>query len=255
MTTLRHTQLAFQAYVLGARDGPGTEVVGDARAGRRRRMDVYAEAYRLRLIEALATDYPALQGRLGDEAFERLCRRYIDACPSRHASVRWFGEHLSRFLKAQPPWVDWPHLAELAAFEWLQSEVFDAGDASLLSPDELAALPAEHWPELIVTLHPAVRLTRYRFNTPQLWQHALEGTAAHPVPGASRWLLWRYRLDIHWRSVPEDEWWALGQARAGVSFAALCEGLCQWQGPERAAGRAAGLLKRWLLDGLVSGGR
>ena len=35
--------------------------------------------------------------------------------------------------------------------------------------------------------------------------------------------------------------------------AALCEQLCEWHPPEHVAQRAAGLLKRWIVDGLVSG--
>jgi len=253
MSTLRETQQRFQAYVLGRRSSPAREVAGDRSAGRRRRMDIYAEAYRLRLIEALSVDYPALHRHLGEQPFQELCRGYIDACPSRHPSIRWFGASLARFLAEHAPWAGSPYLAELAAFEWLQSAVFDASDADVVGVDDLAAIPAARWPALTVRLHPAVRLARYRFNIPQLWQTTMNGAASAPAAAPTVWVLWRRELDIHWRSTTDDEHWMLERASAGESFSDLCEGLCRWHEPDHAAVRAVELLKRWLVDGLVSG--
>ena len=35
-------------------------------------------------------------------------------------------------------------------------------------------------------------------------------------------------------------------------FAAICEGLCEWVDAQNVAAHAAGLLKQWLTDGLIS---
>ena len=50
-----------------------------------------------------------------------------------------------------------------------------------------------------------------------------------------------------------DEAWALDQARAGLNFPELCEGLCEWIDAEHAANRAASFLKQWVVDGLIVG--
>src|SRR5690606_40146004 len=59
---------------------------------------VYADAYRLRLIEALAHNYPRLQQLLGEEEFSTVARSYLDEHPSRSVSVRWFGNRLAVHL-------------------------------------------------------------------------------------------------------------------------------------------------------------
>ena len=46
--------------------------------------------------------------------------------------------------------------------------------------------------------------------------------------------------------LPADEAWAFDAMRRGEDFAAICEGLCGFVEPDRAAFRAAGLVKTWI---------
>src|SRR5579871_673370 len=103
------------------------QVVSNARAGAEERVRVYVEGYRLRLLEVLGDNYTGLHSLLGDEQFDEMGRAYIDAHPSTHPSVRWFSRHLEIFLKDTSPYDEHPYLAEMAAFEWAQGLVFDAG--------------------------------------------------------------------------------------------------------------------------------
>ncbi|HZR35974.1 MAG TPA: DNA-binding domain-containing protein [Nevskia sp.] len=230
-------------------------VVADGKADAATRLAVYADAYRLRLLEVLGNDYPALRAVAGVERFEALGRAYIEAHPSDTPSVRWFGRHLPEFLRSGGG-ERHELLAELAAFEWAQGEVFDAPDAPALELAAVAAVPPESWPEMRLLLQPALRRLDLRWNVTELVQ-AQE--AQRDLPQARRsadavhWLLWRDAgLDIRWRSLGEDEAAALDAARDGASFGAVCELLCQWVQAEDAAMHAAGLLKRWIFDGLVT---
>lgn len=56
----------------------------------------------------------------------------------------------------------------------------------------------------------------------------------------------------HWRSLGEDEAWALDAVREGGNFGVICEGLCRWHGADEVAMQAASFLKRWVTDGLIS---
>ena len=91
MSTLSDTQARFQAYVLAGEGGIVTEIAGADDAFQRTRLDIYFNAYRLRLAEALATDYEILKAHIGDEFFDTIARDYIDARPSVFRNVRWFG--------------------------------------------------------------------------------------------------------------------------------------------------------------------
>jgi len=62
------------------------------------------------------------------------------------------------------------------------------------------------------------------------------------------WLLWRRELQIHWRSLKQDEASTIDACMAGHNFGELCE----WLEESSAAIRAASMLKRWVIDGLLT---
>ena len=54
MTTLYELQKKFQDYVLSPKPGMDSEVIGTQNADAATRLEIYSDAYCLRLIEALA---------------------------------------------------------------------------------------------------------------------------------------------------------------------------------------------------------
>ncbi len=255
-STLLRSQQRFQDVLLRGVSGAEDLVASDAKADAATRLGVYADAYRLRLLEVLGNDYPTLRAYAGAESFERIGRAYIETHPSDTPSVRWFGRHLPEFLRQSHGWDQHELLAELAAFEWSKSEVFDAPEAQALEIAAVAAVPPESWPEMRLLPQPALRRLDLRWNVPVLCQ-AQEAQQELPEAEAAgemvHWLLWRdAELDIRWRSLGEDEAAALDAALDGASFGEICELLCQWVEAGDAAMHAAGLLKRWIFDGLVT---
>jgi hypothetical protein len=255
VSALKKLEQDFQGCVLRNDLDMTGQIVGDVRADAAERVRVYVEAYRLRLLEILQDSYTGLHGLLGDEQFDAMGRAYIDAYPSTHPSVRWFGRHLESFLRDTAPYAEQGHLAEMAAFEWAQSLVFDALDQAAVSMQELAALRPEAWTSLHLSLCAAMQRLDLHWNVPAAWKQLEAGDEPEfestEVPGS--WLLWRAELNTHWRSLTADEAWALDAVKEGKHFAELCEGLCQWHAPEAVALQAASYLKLWLSDGLITG--
>lgn len=254
MSDLAQLQGAFQAYITQHDPAMLEHVVSTPAATAEQRLEIYAEAYRLRLLETLETDFPGLHGLLGDVQFEQLGRAYIDACASQHASIRWYGGRLSDFLRDRSPYREQPALAELARFEWAQGEVFDAADATPMGIAALQGIAAQDWAELSVQVHPSTRLLNLSWNVPVVWQALDADEAPPPLSAAERpvaWLMWRRELRPHWRSLQPDEAWALQQALAGGSFGVICEGLQTWLEVEQIPLRAAGFIKQWVSDELV----
>jgi hypothetical protein len=248
-------QQDFQSALTDGDRRFGAQVESGREADADLRLDIYVQAYRLRLQDALASDYAKLAMLLGDTQFETLCRAYIAAHPSRHPSLRWLGRYMADFLAATPPWSDQPLLAEMAAFEWAQGEVFDAPDAMPVPPEAITALPVQAWVDLRLRAHPALRRLTLAWNVPSIWRD-LDNGSEPPDPSAAgaplQWLLWRQSLDIHWRSLGEDESWAIDAWCGGACFAEICEGLCDWMDAGVVAAYAASLLKGWLAAGLVT---
>lgn len=257
MSTLRQLQNDFQSFILRGGDHMEDQVQGTEKLSAETRLDVYYQAYRLRLLEVLEVDFPALQAFVGEERFERIGREYIDAYPSEHFSIRYFGRAMSRFLGVLPyqrePW-----LAELAAFEWALGEAFDASDTPPLTAKALSAIPLDAWPEVRLHLHPSERRLNFRWHVPAVWQAVdRHETPTPPVRNelAIPWLIWRRDLKNYFRSLQQDEAWALDAISAGLTFGEICEGLGQWMADSEAAVRAARLLTLWVEEGLLVSGK
>ncbi len=254
MTSLRELQRSFQAWVVGGAGALPAAVADAGAASAEDRLNVYAQAIRLRFLEALGQDYPGLHALAGDDGFRRLGLAYIEAHPSHHPSIRWFGCHLPAFLRATAPWREQPVLAEMAGFEWARGELLDAADSPVVGVEDVAAIPAERWAGLRPRLKPAVRRLALEWNVPVLWK-AVHGGDPLPAPErvdpAMEWLLWRQDILVRWRSIGPDEAWALRRCEAGGDFGSVCAGLCERVGEDVAALRAATCLKQWAADGVL----
>lgn len=256
MIPLPELQAQFQSFLLGRDRAIERHTVGSDRLPACDRLAVYADAYRLRLLEVLGDDFPGLHGMIGDTAFEALAAAYIGAYPSDHPSVRWFGRRLSAFLREAEPYRDQPLLAEMADFEWAQGEVMDAADSDGLGADDLGSIAPESWPYLRFGFQCALRRLDLDWNVPALWQAVHDGVETPPRPerfdSPTAWLLWRKDLQVHWRSLDGDEAYAIDAARDGLAFGEICEGLLVRTRDDQVPVRAAGFLKQWVTDELIA---
>ena len=256
MKALEQLQQEFQGYVLRGDQDVADRIAGNERIDPLRRLRIYADAYRLRLIDVLATDYEALRALLGDQEFRAASAAYVMPTPSEHRNVRWYGAGLPEFLRTVQPWAQNSAAYEVALFEWTLTLAFDAADDPVVRFEDLAQLPAERWPTLGFVPHSSVQMIQLRTNAPAMRKAT---DAQEPLPEVvvedepRSWLIWRKDLTPCFRSLGEQEAWALSAVRAGSDFTALCEGLCEWFAPDEAAPQAAALLRQWVDDELISG--
>jgi Putative DNA-binding domain len=255
MISLAVLQRSFQRRVLSGDSAIVASVASARGVPAEVRLDVYAEAYRLRLRDALASTYPRLQKLTGAAEFDALGHRYLAESPSRFASVRWFGDGLAESLqrwRADEPW-----LGELAEWEWALAAAFDARDTPALTADRLSQVTPEQWPGLRFDAHPSLHRLRLRTNTAALFKALSDADACgiEPVLFDERqhWAIWRQDLKTHYRSLDVSEAETFDSLAAGATFADLCDLLCNWHAPDDVPMRAAALLKGWLSQGWIAG--
>lgn len=255
MTQLHDLQLRFQDYLIGGLEDIEQDIISSKDALAEHRLGVYYNAYRIRLIDCLAVDFPALENHLGREAFEALALDYLERFPSKHPSIRWFGKNLPTYMREVYDDHEAEFLRELVDYEWAQTCVFDAADrAHIFQLEAMAEVPAESWPELTFEFIPAMRWLDLYWNVATIKNTLANGETAPPPQRNDlplRWLLWRRDTKTYWRSLEVHEAWAIEQAGLGVNFAAICEGLLEWIDAQQVALVAAGLLKQWVSDQLV----
>lgn len=245
-------QRAVQRHMLHADGDVLSEVNESAKVPVAIRLGIYSNAYRIRLTEGLGANYPQLQSVLGDEYFEALALEYIEARPSMHYSIRWFGSDLEAYLRETRPSQPW--FAELAQWEWALASAFDATDAEPVRMEALAAVEPDRWWTLRFDLHPSLTQLSLETNASAIYK-ALANEDDPPDPvvldTAQDWILWRHELTTHFRSTPASEARALQLVRADATFEGLCEALCEWYAEEDVPAQAAGFLKGWVAEGLI----
>jgi len=255
VTSLAQLQRDYRRFLFARDDRIVEAVVDTVQLGARDRLEIYANAYRARLREALAADYPVLAQVLGDHAFTELSAAYVDAYPSTSFTLRGFGARLAAFVESDAEFVDRAFVAELASFEWALAEAFDAPDAAVVTVAELATVAVETWPSLEIVPHPSVRLVDVRFDTVEIWNAVRAGIgsrAPQRLAAAGACFVWRRRLTTVFRSIDRIERDAWEVVAAGGTFAAMCDVLLGSLAPHEVAQRAALMLRSWLDEGLVA---
>lgn len=217
------------------------------------RLNIYKNAYQVRLKETIENDHEMLGFFLGDDLFDQMVLGYINAYPSDNTSLRHFADKLPLFLANTPPFKDHPIISELAHFERFLMVAFDAADAALFTRDLLANIPPEQWPDLVFRFHPSVQLARFQYNSVETWQALKQEQAPEPAKEQpSDWLLWRNKERLtQFRSLPAQEYDLINMILQGASFADLCDFLLQEVSEEQASPLALDYLLKWLDDGIL----
>jgi hypothetical protein len=252
---LQELQILFQRCVLEGRAGIEAELKDSEGEDFPARLGTYTEGYRIRLLEALETTYPGVKAALGDAEFERTVRQFIAAVPSTHYSIRYYGESLGDFIGATRTETDAEVLQDLARWEWVLAEVFDAPDDAPIGSEHLAAIAPESWPLVCFVLRASVRSVAISSNAVLWWRWAREGgdkPAAFESTAAASWRLWRQGVRTLFRSMDATESAALAVASAGGTFGEMCEVIAQQVGVADAPLRAASILNGWFADEIIA---
>jgi hypothetical protein len=253
--TLAELQASFQDAVLNTAQPMPLSIQPSRLQGAAERFEIYQDAYRLRLTEFLANDYPVLRMVLGDEDFNTLAMAYIEATPSTYRNARWYGRGLPDFMQAHAPWQATRSFTDLASFERALSDAFDAADRDAIDATALASIAAEDQPRLRFTFQPGLCLLNLAQGVVAAHEAILEERDVEPPSGSEEEtvLVWRDpSQQAFYRVLEEDEGLALDSASAGGTFAEIC-GLMSLRMPDdEAANQAALFLIRWFSDGLIT---
>jgi len=263
---LAEFQSAMQRAILERDTSILSQIPDGAKAKRDVLLDVYLDAYRLRLAGILRHDFPRtatlIDRRLGDGAFDALASDYIAANPSHTPNARWYGQSLPRFMASDPRLADRFDIHELAQLEGALNDVFDMPDVPAIGLDALAASAPGDFGGFVFAPHPTVRRLETHTDIMRLWREldAKDDAPAYPEPAAacqegSALLVWRQDFTARFRALEAEEAMAWDEAAKGVRFGVLCEMLAVSGSAETADRRAAQYIGRWLSDGLLCGVR
>jgi hypothetical protein len=250
---LAELQSKFQAGILEGDQAILVSIKDSPVADRATLFGVYFNAYRLRLAEFLANDFPILRAYLGEEAFGHLVEDYIESTPSRLPNARWYGTRLPDLMQEAPAWRKHARAIDLAKFERALSDAFDAADAPAAAILALQEMSVEDWPDLTFEFHASVALLELGAGTAQTYAALADGERP-PAAGQGREtiLFWRNQGQSFYRPVAEDERLALSEAMHRKRFAEICALPTFQKNGDDVPQRVAGFLFQWFAGGLIS---
>jgi hypothetical protein len=239
MSALAALQSRFLRDLQQADDAVANDVHGTPAFSVSQRLAVYRNAYRRRLVEALAAVYERTVRVLGADAFDAHALAYVEGHPPADRALGRYGLDFPDWLRGRGTQADGARLAlaaDVAVIDGQLRRAFDAADATPVPREALLALPLEAWATL-----------RFRWDaslgTDSVVAAAIEGWrepasvlarfadgAAKDVPSDTAMTLrvpvafWRRDGQTFFRSLAPDEALLLIRLRQGVGLAEACGG-------------------------------
>jgi len=254
MSTLKTRQQEMMAWLSGQNNSIAEHIAAQGGVTVEQRLQIYQNAYRIRLRETIDTDHPELGRYLGDELYNAMVDGYINHYPSSFTSLRQFADRLPEFLANTAPFSGYPQLAELARFERMLLAAFDAADSPRATIEELNQHPPQTWPELRFQFHPSVQIFSTGYNVVQIWQTLRGESGEPPAPQATtcHWVLWRNKERLtEFCSVSPLELEMLRCFLAGESLMQVAEFPAAEMPEDEAGSYLLNTLHQWLDRGWV----
>jgi hypothetical protein len=122
------------------------------------RLDVYAEAYFLRLRDSLREDFCSITRIIGTKIFDGMISEYLASYPSRSHTITDVSEQFSKYLETHSLTESLPHLPDLARLEWLTTQQFYAADSAAVDFSAFSNRSPEMWAQARLVPAPSATL-------------------------------------------------------------------------------------------------
>ena len=132
-------------------------------------IEVYRNNYRGNLHDTLVGTYPVIEQLVGKDFFRLLTRKFIEKNYSHSGNLHRYGAQMASFIESFEPARELAYLPDVAALEWACHCAYFADDAATLDFGKLAQIPSEHYPDLILHVHPACHVVTSPYPIAAIW--------------------------------------------------------------------------------------
>lgn len=195
-------------FVAALRDAslpPPEGVIGRRGEAPLRRFAVYRNNVHVSLVEALMNAYPVVTRLVGEAFFRAMARVYCGLELPKSPVLIHYGESFPAFIDAFEPARSVPYLGDVARLEWAWSRAYHAADAEPVSLQVMATVPAERTADVVLELHPSLRLVASDHPILEIWQANRadgEATGADLAAGGGEVLVLRPAGQVEMRRLP-----------------------------------------------------
>jgi hypothetical protein len=218
------------------------------------RLGIYRGMYQARLREALQADYPGLLHFLGEEKFSQLAAGYIQAYPSRSYTLNRLGDFLPEYLQVAAGIPRRKFVCELASFELTLSQLFDAAESPVLTPQDVAGVPLEAWQTARLNPIEAFRLSTFAYPVNAYLRSVREGKPARKIRRKNTWLALFRRHYTTWRlELSRPAFDLLGALTSGQSLGEVVQSFGSGKRARFTEAELFRWLREWVAEGMFQG--
>ncbi len=172
---------------------------------------IYSEGYRIRLVAAIASDYPHTRDLLGGDVFDQYAHEYCETIAPTSYNLDFYPHPFGAWLAHH---IADPFVGELARLEASIAVVFMLPDSAPLAADAFTQLSPEAFGAQQLTMRTALQLMACDYPTND-WVSAVRSgeNPPRPVPQKTYVLLVRHQNEVQ-RLALDEAGYALLQALA-----------------------------------------
>lgn len=227
-------------------------------------VDIYRRQYWMRHIEALDEDYPGVRYIIGDDAWERFARGYLESFPPREPSLRDLGNDTLTFAgdgALFEPSVRAVAL-DMLRYERAFVDVFDGPTLAPLDASKLAHMPSEAWATARLVLSPIALplmfsspVNRLRIAIRAGEAPSVEAHLASARPEGHPLVLFRVSNIVSFEELSPSAYALLSALKEGIPLLAACEKVISSADPSEAksiAENVRGWFETWGRHGIIT---
>lgn len=213
-----------------------------------RQLGVYVNAYRWRLFDVVAEDYPVLKTYLGEKKFDTLINDFIEAVPPKHFNVARYAALLPVYQRAHASHDVFS--GELCMLETAIAQLADVEETEALTLEHLAGMTPELLMESRIAPRSALQLFAFSHPVNDYYKAVKDSTQTNaPVVGEGNSFLVVFRHeDVVWRMDLEEQEYRLLSAL----FAGETVGDALRVFGESPAANISEYFSRWMRNGLLA---
>lgn len=170
-----------------------------------KRFAVYRNNVHVSLVGALAARFPVTRQVVGEEFFSGMARVYVGEHKPKTPVLLHYGESFPDFMASFPPAARIPYLADLARLEAAWTQSYNAAEAEVLMPSDLARVAPERLGNLPLKAAPPTRLVSSPWPIGSIWSAHQQSPFVPPTQqGAEAVLLTRPDAEVRLTIIPAD---------------------------------------------------
>lgn len=176
--SLADSQITMQQQIMQA-DLPTEQqltewIKAKAQMTAQQQLAVYREAYRYRLFDAVAEDFPVLQAYLTEAVFEQLLHQLIEQVPPHHFNIARYSDELLPYLSQAMPQDGFAH--EICQLELAILHIADLPDSLPLQQQHIQHLQPEHLLQAVLNPRHALRLMQFHYPVNEFYQKTMQAS-------------------------------------------------------------------------------